>query len=66
MPEGSVAHRLQTSALSQIETEEVAQDVWFENWNKGLDLWEMARRYHRFDTTLSRLWFSGDDSPRRK
>lgn len=61
MPEGSVAYHLRASGLSQIETGEVAQDLWFENWEKGLDLWEMARHYHRFDTTVSLLWFPEDD-----
>lgn len=61
IPEGSVAYRLRASGLSQIEIDEVAQDLWFENWDKALDLWEMARHYHRFDTTVSLLWFPEDD-----
>jgi Zn-dependent peptidase ImmA (M78 family) len=63
VPPGSVAYRLRSAGISQIETEEVAQDVWFENWEKGLDLWEMARHYHRSDTTVALLWFSDEDLP---
>ena len=61
IPEGSVAYRLRASGLSQIEIDEVAQDLWFENRGEALDLWEMARHYHRFDTTVSLLWFPEDD-----
>jgi Zn-dependent peptidase ImmA (M78 family) len=63
VPAGSVAHRLRAAALSDVKTEEVAQDVWFENWEKGWDLWEMSRHYHRFDTTVSLLWFPEEDLP---
>jgi len=63
VPTGSVAHRLRSAGASQVETDEVAQDIWFENWEKGLDLWEMSRHYQRFDTTVSLLWFSEDTLP---
>lgn len=63
IPAGSVAHRLRAGGISHIETDEVAQDIWFENWEKGLDLWELSRHYHRFDTTVSLLWFPGEDLP---
>jgi Zn-dependent peptidase ImmA (M78 family) len=43
IPPGSVAYRLREAGVSQVETDEVPQDVWFENWDKGLDLWELAR-----------------------
>jgi hypothetical protein len=63
IPTGSVAHRLRAAGLRDVRTEEVAQDVWFENWEKGWDLWEMSRHYHRFDTTVSLLWFPEEDLP---
>lgn len=63
IPAGSVAHRLRSEGKNLIETNEVAQDVWFEDWEKGLDLWEMSRHYQRFDTTVSLLWFPADDLP---
>lgn len=63
MPIGSVAYRLKETASDDFETEEVSQDIWFENWEKGLDLWEISRHYVLFDTTVSLLWFSGEDFP---
>ncbi|MCK4130363.1 ImmA/IrrE family metallo-endopeptidase [Ralstonia pseudosolanacearum] len=63
IPVGSVAHRLRAVGLSGIESAEVAQDLWFEDWDKGLELWELARHYHRTDTTVSLLWFSEEDLP---
>lgn len=63
MPVGSVARRLRSSGRSSTETAEVSQDVWFDNWEKGLDLWELARHYERTDTTISLLWFDNEDLP---
>lgn len=63
IPEGSVSHRLRTTGTTGFETGEVAQDIWFENWDKGLDLNELARHYSRFDTTLALLWFEEEDLP---
>ena len=63
IPTGSVAHRLRSEGKNLLETNEVAQDVWFEDWEKGLDLWEMSRHYPRFDTTVSLLWFPEEDLP---
>lgn len=61
IPPGSVAHRLRQAATSAMDADEVPQDVWFENWEKGLDLSELARHYDRTDTTVSLLWFSDED-----
>lgn len=63
IPKGSLAHRLRSDGNNCIETDEIAQDVWFENWEKGLDLWEMSRHYARFDTTVSLLWMQEDEIP---
>lgn len=63
IPAGSVAHRLRTTGENQIETDEVPQDIWFQDWEKGLDLREMARHYQRSDTTVALLWFSPEDQP---
>lgn len=63
IPEGSLAHTLRTDGLVQTKTEEVAQDAWFEDWESGLDLWEICRHYPRFDTTLSLIWFNEEDLP---
>lgn len=63
IPPGSVAYRLRGAGVCNTETEEVAQDIWFENWEQGLDLRELARHYSRTDTTVSLLWFDVDDLP---
>lgn len=63
MPVGSVAHRLRSSDINAAEADEVSQDIWFDNWEKGLDLWELSRHYARTDTTTSLLWFSSEDLP---
>lgn len=64
IPTNSVAHRLRSERSGLVEINEVAQDVWFEEWEKGLDLWEMSRHHTRFDTTLSLLWFQEEDLPK--
>jgi hypothetical protein len=58
-----VAHRIRSSGNSTAETGEVSQDIWFDNWSNGLDLWELSRHYLRTDTTISLLWFDSDDLP---
>lgn len=63
IPPGSVAYRLRNAGLSQMETDDIAQDIWFENWEKGLDLRELARHYGRTDTTVALLWFDEEDLP---
>jgi Zn-dependent peptidase ImmA (M78 family) len=63
IPIGSVAYRTRSSEKSSTETDEVAQDIWFDNWEKGLDLWELSRHYARTDTTISLLWFDSEDLP---
>lgn len=63
IPTGSVAHRICSSRKSATATGKVSQDVWFDNWEKGLDLWELSRHYLRTDTTISLLWFDLDDLP---
>lgn len=63
IPEGSVAYRIRSSGSSATETAEVSQDIWFDNWEQGLDLWELSRHYLRTDTTISLLWFDSVDLP---
>ena len=60
---GSVAWRLRSSGISAADTDEIAQDIWFDNWEKGLDLWELSRHYAGTDTTTSLLWFDSEDLP---
>jgi len=66
IPVGSIAHRLRREGQSQLDTGEVAQDIWFQDWEKGLDMWEMSRHYHSSDTTISLLWFDNEDLPERE
>jgi len=66
IPVGSVAHRLRSVGRNASETGEVSQDLWFDNWEKGLDLWELSRHYAGTDTTVSLLWFDTDELPRRE
>lgn len=63
IPVESVAHRIRSSGNSSTETDEVSQDIWFDNWGKGVDLWELSRHYARTDTTISLLWFDSEDLP---
>ena len=63
IPDGSIANRLRQEGRSQLETGEVAQDIWFEDWENGLDMWEMGRHYKSSDTTISLLWFDNEDLP---
>lgn len=63
IPAGSVAHAIRTEQGNQHETQEVAQDIWFAEWDKGSDLWEMSRHYARYDQTVSLLWFDEEDLP---
>ena len=63
IPAGSVAHRIRISGNSSTETGEVSQDIWFDNWEKELDLWELSRHYAPTDTTISLLWLDGEDLP---
>jgi Zn-dependent peptidase ImmA (M78 family) len=63
IPVGSLSHKLRASGASATDELEVAQDIWFDNWEKGLELWELARHYQQTDTTIALLWFDNDDLP---
>ncbi len=63
IPPGSVASRLRGAGAIAEAVEYVAQDVWFENWEAGLDLTETSRHLPKYDTTLSLLWFEEEDLP---
>lgn len=63
VPPGSVAYDIRAGGVSGTRVDEVAQDVWFENWEKGLDMFELSRHYQPTDTTLSLLWFDEEDLP---
>src|SRR5258706_6839797 len=63
IPAGSVAQRLRKARERATYTEQVAQDVWFQNCEAGSDLWELARHYGKFDQTISLLWCTEDELP---
>lgn len=63
IPEGTVACHLRSAGVSGTAMAEVPQDLWFDDWEKGLDLWELARHYAGSDTTTSLLWFEDEDLP---
>ena len=60
---GSLSHKLRAAGGNATDELEVAQDIWFDNWEKGMELWELARHYQHTDTTIALLWFDGDDLP---
>ena len=64
IPTGSVADRIRTSGKSSNEIGEVSQYIWFKDWEKGVDLWELSRHCERSDTTISLLWFEVDGLPK--
>lgn len=63
IPAGSVAYRLRQAGQSGFDSGEVAQDVWFQDWEKGLDLREIARHYASTDTTGALVWFEEHELP---
>ena len=63
IPQDSVSNLLRAAGESAMDTADVAQDIWFDNWDKGCDLRELARHYHRSDTTIALLWFDHEDLP---
>ena len=66
IPKGSVAHRLREAGSTSIESDEVDQDLWFQDWTSGLTMHELSRHYAAFDTTISLLWFAEEDMPERE
>lgn len=64
IPTASIAARLRATMTSGTQQDVVAQDVWFDDWQAGLDLTELARHYAKTDTTLSMIWFPDEDAPR--
>lgn len=66
IPAGSAARRLHDAGVSAIASAEVAQDVWFDDWEKGGSLREISRHFASRDTTVSLLWFDEDELPDRE
>lgn len=66
IPAGSVAKRLRDEGASGAISGEVAQDIWFDDWEKGSNLREISRHFSSRDTTVSLLWFDEDELPNRE
>lgn len=66
IPQGSVAHQLRAEGKSHYLSGVVPQDIWFENWQKGLELQEIGRHYGSSDTTTSLLWIAEDELPEKE
>lgn len=66
IPSGSVAYRLRAAGKSGAESDDVAQDIWFDNWERGLQLTEISRNFAGSDTTTSLLWFDAEELPTRE
>ncbi len=66
VPEASIAYTLRQAGVSAIQTGDVSQDIWFQDWDSGFDLTELSRHYGSTDTTLSLLWFQEEESPRQE
>lgn len=63
IPPGSLALRLRAAGEPSTTSEQVPQDVWFENCESGYELWELSRHYPTFDQTVSLLWCAEEDLP---
>lgn len=66
IPKGSVAYNLREGGTSSVDSDTVAQDIWFSDWESGLDLSEICRHYQSSDTTLSLLWFEEEELPNQE
>lgn len=63
IPTGSVSWDAREGKIWESEVKEVSQDLWFTDWVKGSDLYEIARHYENFDQTFALLWFEEEDAP---
>lgn len=63
IPPGSVSYRLRDIGANGLHAEEVDQDIWFENWERGLLLWECAKHYANSDTTIALLSIEEEELP---
>lgn len=66
VPPQSLACEMRAASLSGFRQDTVEQDVWFDEWDKGSDMLELARHDAVRDAAISLLWFSGEDLPERE
>lgn len=62
LPAGSLSVRLRAGAKGD-GPEEIAADLWFDDWKRGGVLLEEARHLTQWDQTLTLLWFADEEIP---
>jgi hypothetical protein len=62
LPLTSLSEKLRASAL-YTGPEEIAADLWFDDWTRGGQLSEDARHSASWDQTLSLIWFDDEEVP---
>lgn len=63
IPVGSISQRLRAKGVDGEADGIVAQDIWFEQWERGFDAHELAHHYSYRDTTVCLLWCADDELP---
>jgi len=61
LPSGPLSERVRGGAGSG--REEIAADLWFNDWERGGTLLEEARHMPQWDQTLTLLWFENEEVP---
>lgn len=62
LPQESLAARLRAGGRSS-GAEEIAADIWFDNWERDGTLLEEARHLAKWDQTVALLWFEDEEVP---
>ena len=62
LPEGSMAARLRSGQGCE-GPQEIAADLWFDDWRRGGELLEDSRYHLTWDQGLSLIWFEDEDMP---
>lgn len=62
LPSGSMSARARGGESSD-GAEEIAADLWFNDWDRGGVLREEARQLGQWDQTLTLLWFEDEEVP---
>lgn len=60
IPTGSLSERLRNGRQGD-GPEEIAADLWFNDWDRGGMVLEEARYLKRWDQTLTLIWFADED-----
>lgn len=62
LPTGSLSEKLRAGA-AYTGPQEIAADLWFDDWTRGGELTEDARYFAPWDQTLSLIWFEDEEVP---